>query len=126
MSTTDKESIAAGMDNCPPMLEESEFESWKIRILRYIRGKPNGKLIWNSIKNVPTPHPTTTYTTGEGLPRHIFNTLNQTEMAQEIWENVELLMQGSDLTKQQQKEILFDQYERFRANGNASIHEYFV
>ncbi|GJS01245.1 hypothetical protein Tco_0317753 [Tanacetum coccineum] len=81
----------------------------------------------------PTPHPTTTDTTGEainilsqGLPRHIFNTLNQTETAQEIWENVELLMQGSGLTEQQQKEILFDQYERFRANGNESIHDYFV
>ncbi|GJW05290.1 hypothetical protein Tco_1564146 [Tanacetum coccineum] len=148
MSTTDKESIAAGTDNRPPMLEESDFDSWKIRIQRYIRGKPNGKLIWNSIKNGPTPHPTTTDTTGEGeqqtqvirkkrddefteaenikeladiqainilsqgLPRHIFNTLNQTETAQEIWENVELLMQGSGLTEQQQKEILFDQYER--------------
>ncbi|GJU24221.1 trichome birefringence-like protein 2 [Tanacetum coccineum] len=162
MSTTDKESIAAGTDNRPSMLEESDFDSWKIRIQRYIRGKPNGKLIWNSIKNGPTPHPTTTDTTGEGeqqtqvirkkrddefteaenikeladiqainilsqgLPRHIFNTLNQTETAQEIWENVELLMQGSGLTEQQQKEILFDQYERFRANGNESIHDYFV
>ncbi|GJW74674.1 hypothetical protein Tco_0134044 [Tanacetum coccineum] len=31
MATTDKESSAAGTDNCPPMLEESDFESWKIR-----------------------------------------------------------------------------------------------
>nr|GEV10908.1 protein phosphatase 2C 70 [Tanacetum cinerariifolium] len=62
----------------------------------------------------------------QGLPRHIFNMLNQTETAQEIWENVELLMQGSGLIEQQQKEILFHQYERFRANGNESIHDYFV
>nr|GEV69943.1 zinc finger, CCHC-type [Tanacetum cinerariifolium] len=41
-------------------------------------------------------------------------------------ENVELLMQGCSLTKQQLKEILFDQYERFRANGNKLIHDYFV
>ncbi|GJX40442.1 hypothetical protein Tco_0255432 [Tanacetum coccineum] len=50
MATTDKESSAAGTDNCPPMLEESDFESWKIRIERYIRGKPLGKLIWKSLK----------------------------------------------------------------------------
>ncbi|GJU97100.1 trichome birefringence-like protein 2 [Tanacetum coccineum] len=161
MATTDKESSAAGTDNRPPMLEESDFESWKIRIERYIRGKPLGKLIWKSIKNGPTPHPTITVTTGEGeqqtqvkrektdeefteaennkeradiqatnilsqgLPRHIFNTLNQTETAKEIWENVELLMQRSGLTEQQKKETLFDQYERFRANGNESIHDYF-
>ncbi|GJX22247.1 hypothetical protein Tco_0226692 [Tanacetum coccineum] len=162
MSTTNKESIAAGTDNRPLMLEESNFDSWKIRIQRYISGKPNGKLIWNSIKNGSTPHPTTTDTTGEGEQqtqvirkkrdyefteaenikeladiqalyilcqrdrRHIFNTMNQTEKAQEILENVELLMQGSGLTEQQQKDILFDQYERFRANGNESIHDYFV
>ncbi|GJS55372.1 hypothetical protein Tco_0628734 [Tanacetum coccineum] len=34
----------------------------------------------------------------QGLPRHIFNTLNQTETTKEIWENVELLMQGSSFT----------------------------
>ncbi|GJT26316.1 hypothetical protein Tco_0906591 [Tanacetum coccineum] len=96
METTDKESSAAGTDNRPPMLEESDFESWKIRI------------------------------ESQGLPRHIFNTPNQTETTKEIWENVELLMQGSGLTEQQKKETLFDQYERFRANGNESIHDYFV
>ncbi|GKE72838.1 hypothetical protein Tco_1534879 [Tanacetum coccineum] len=120
MATNDKESSAAGTDNRPPMLEESDFESWKIRIERYIRGKPLGKLIWKSIKNGPSPHPMITVTTGEaeqqtqvtrektdeefteaennkecddiqathilsqGLPRYIFNTLNQTETAKEI------------------------------------------
>ncbi|GKD93297.1 hypothetical protein Tco_1373134 [Tanacetum coccineum] len=66
MATTDKESSAAGTDNRPPMLEKSDFESWKIRIERYIRGKPLGKLIWKSIKNGPSPHPMITVTTGEG------------------------------------------------------------
>ncbi|GKE79543.1 hypothetical protein Tco_1545663 [Tanacetum coccineum] len=144
------------------MLEESDFESWKIRIERYIRSMPLGKLIWKSIKNGPSPHPMIIVTTGEGeqqtqvirektdeeftkaennkecadiqatnilsqgLSRHIFNTLNQTESVKEIWENVELLMQGSGLTEQQKKETLFDQYERFRANGNEPIHDYFV
>nr|GEV35817.1 RNA-directed DNA polymerase, eukaryota [Tanacetum cinerariifolium] len=66
MATNDKESSANGMDNRPHMLEESDFESWKIRIERYIRSKPLGKLIWNSIKDGPTPHPMIIVTTGEG------------------------------------------------------------
>ncbi|GJU79046.1 hypothetical protein Tco_1276116 [Tanacetum coccineum] len=36
------------------------------------------------------------------------------------------LMQGSGRTLQQRKEDLFDEYERFRAIGNESIHDYFV
>ena len=126
-----EEISAAGTDTRPPMLVESDYDSWKIRIHRYIRGKPLGKLIWNSIQNGPTPHPMTTdalpagqtgveiprkkrdseFTPDEnnlemadtqaeiilsqGLPRHIFNILNQTSTAKEIWDNVELLMQGS-------------------------------
>ncbi|GKG20784.1 hypothetical protein Tco_0380585, partial [Tanacetum coccineum] len=53
----------------------------------------------------------------QGLPQHIFNILNQTSTTQEIWNNVELLMQGSGRTLQQRKENLFDEYERFCAIG---------
>ncbi|GJS23166.1 hypothetical protein Tco_0451798 [Tanacetum coccineum] len=152
----------AGTDTRPPMLVESDYDSWKIRIHRYIRGKPNGKLIWKSIQNGPTPHPMITdppttdsaavpaprekldsefseeenklemadtqaeIILSQGLPRHIFNNLNQTSTAKEIWDNVEMLMQGSGRTIQQRKEDLFDEYERFRAIGNESIHDYFV
>ncbi|GJY89892.1 retrovirus-related pol polyprotein from transposon TNT 1-94 [Tanacetum coccineum] len=162
MATTDKESSAAGTDNRPPMLVESDYESWKIRIERYIRGKPLGKLIWRSIQNGPTPHLQITVTEGQGdaavqvtrdkldeefteiennreladiqatnilsqgLPRHVFNILNQTRTGKEIWDNVELLMKGSGKSLQQKKEELFDEYERFRAIGNESIHDYFV
>ncbi|GJU28704.1 integrase, catalytic region, zinc finger, CCHC-type containing protein [Tanacetum coccineum] len=160
--STDKESSAAGTDNRPPMLVESDYESWKTRIERYIRGKTLGKLIWRSIQNGPTPHPHITVTEGQGedgvqvmrdkrdeefteiennkeladiqatnilsqgLPRHVFNILNQTRTGKEIWDNVELLMKGSGKSLQQQKEELFDEYERFRAIGNESIHDYFV
>ncbi|GJS13328.1 hypothetical protein Tco_0407800 [Tanacetum coccineum] len=54
---SNEETNTAGTDTYPPMLVESDYKSWKIRIHRYIRGKPNGKLIWKSIQNRPTPHP---------------------------------------------------------------------
>nr|GEY10639.1 hypothetical protein [Tanacetum cinerariifolium] len=147
--STDKESSAAGTDNRPAMLVQSDYESWKIRIERYIRGKPLGKLIWRLIQNGPTPHPQITVTEGQGaaaiqvtrektdeeftviennreladiqatnilsqgLPRHVFNILNQTCSGKEIWDNVELLMKGSRKSLQQKKEKLFDEYERF-------------
>nr|GFD05556.1 hypothetical protein [Tanacetum cinerariifolium] len=57
---TDKDSSVVGTDNRPPMLEENDYESWRIHIKRYIKGKPHGKLIRKSIQNGPTPHPQTT------------------------------------------------------------------
>ncbi|GKB14718.1 hypothetical protein Tco_0848641, partial [Tanacetum coccineum] len=49
-----------------------------------------------------------------------------TNTAKEIWDNVEMLMQGSGRTLQQRKEDLFDEFERFRAIGNEPIRDYFV
>nr|GEU99664.1 hypothetical protein [Tanacetum cinerariifolium] len=108
------------------MLVESDYNSWKIRIHRYIRGKPHGKLIWKSIQDGPSSHPMITdpqpegstvvpmprkkldsefsdeentremadtqaeIILSQGLPRHIFNILNQTSTAKEIEDNMNM------------------------------------
>ncbi|GJX30013.1 hypothetical protein Tco_0238092 [Tanacetum coccineum] len=61
----------------------------------------------------------------QGLPRHIFNNLNQTSTAKEIWDNVEMLMQGSGRTLQQRKKICLMSTNAFVAIGNESIHDYY-
>ncbi|GJZ74536.1 hypothetical protein Tco_0639001 [Tanacetum coccineum] len=112
--------------------------SWQVGIHRYIRGKPNGKLIWKSIQNGPTPHPMITdppptdsaavpaprekldsefseeenklemadtqaeIILSQGLPRHIFNNLNQTSTAKEIW------VMWETLKKQEQSTSIVD------------------
>ncbi|GJT57242.1 hypothetical protein Tco_0992296 [Tanacetum coccineum] len=117
METNDKEPSAAGMDNCPPMSEESDFKSWKIREgeqqTQVTREKTDEEFT-EAENNKERADIQATDILSQGLPRHIFNTLNQTKTAKEIWENVELLMQGSGLTEQQKKETLFDQYERLQ------------
>nr|GEW94510.1 hypothetical protein [Tanacetum cinerariifolium] len=62
----------------------------------------------------------------QGLPRRIFNTLNQTQSAKEIWESLELLMKGSGQTLDRRKEDLFDEYECFRANGHMKEQSFSV
>ncbi|GJV57950.1 hypothetical protein Tco_1458955 [Tanacetum coccineum] len=156
---SNEETNASGTDTRPPMLVESDYDSWKIRTHRYIRGKPLAKLIWNSIQNGPSPHPMVTDAPTEGqtgvnmprikldseftpeetnrenadthaeiilsqgLPRHIFNILNQTNTAKEIWDNVEMLMQGSGRTLQQRKEDLFDETHAYGCIGRQIVTE---
>ncbi|GJW29769.1 hypothetical protein Tco_0046644 [Tanacetum coccineum] len=136
--STDKESSAAGTDNRPPMLVESDYESWKIRIERYIRGKTLGKLIWRSIQNGPTPHPQITVTEGQGDDAVQVTRDKRDEEFTEIENNKELagriqattfssrLPRLDSTDKTRLKEELFDEYERFCAIGNESIHDYFV
>ncbi|GKF03601.1 hypothetical protein Tco_0030524, partial [Tanacetum coccineum] len=67
---------------------------WKIRIHRYIRGKPNGKLIWKSIQNGPTPHPMitdppTTDSTIVPAPRKKLDSeLSEEENKLEMWKRI--------------------------------------
>ncbi|GKC08845.1 hypothetical protein Tco_1000455 [Tanacetum coccineum] len=134
---SNEETNAAGTDTRPPMLVESDYDSWKIRIHRYIRGKPNGKLIWNSIQNGPTPHPMITDPPPTGstivpAPRKKHDSEfneeeNKLEMADTQAEII-LIAYARNLVGicKNRREDMFDEYERFRAIGNESIHDYFV
>nr|GFA37984.1 hypothetical protein [Tanacetum cinerariifolium] len=123
---TDKDSSAAGTDNRPPMLEENDYESWRIcgavppprnkRDEEFTEEKNRNELADIQAINILS----------QGLPRRIFNILNQNETGREIWVNLELLMKGSGQTLEQRKEALFDEFKHFRANGNELIQDYFV
>nr|GFC72208.1 hypothetical protein [Tanacetum cinerariifolium] len=115
------------------MLEENDYESWRIRIERYIKEK----LIWKSIQNGPTPHPQTTDPAPEGgavpPPRNkrdeeFTEDDNRNELAD--IQAINILSQGlprrSGQTLERRKEALFDEFEGFRANGNELIQDYFV
>ncbi|GKA25556.1 hypothetical protein Tco_0711665 [Tanacetum coccineum] len=45
--------IVAGDDNRPPMLDKAQYSSWVSRMLLYIRGKENKKLLIDSVLNGP-------------------------------------------------------------------------
>ncbi|GJV07343.1 hypothetical protein Tco_1344999 [Tanacetum coccineum] len=76
---TNEETNAAGTDTRPPMLVENDYESWKIRIHRYIPcGKPKWEAIWKSNQNGPTTSPeivTDASTYSQVYADNIFNIL---------------------------------------------------
>ncbi|GKC61504.1 hypothetical protein Tco_1089102 [Tanacetum coccineum] len=53
MATMAENVIAAGSENHPPMLEKGMYDSWKTRIILYIRGKKNGDMLIESINKGP-------------------------------------------------------------------------
>ncbi|GKD13859.1 hypothetical protein Tco_1198266, partial [Tanacetum coccineum] len=48
-----EDSSAAGTDNRPPMLEENNYESWKICIERYIKGKTHENAYDSDVDDEP-------------------------------------------------------------------------
>ncbi|GKD42693.1 hypothetical protein Tco_1267338, partial [Tanacetum coccineum] len=51
--STSQDIYVAGFKNRPPMLNKENYVPWSSRLLYYAKSRLNGKLIYNSIMNVP-------------------------------------------------------------------------
>nr|GFB21473.1 hypothetical protein [Tanacetum cinerariifolium] len=99
------------------MLDRTDFASWKQWIRLYCRGKENGVNILKSIYEGPYQMGTVRETLAEsteGAPQF------------DIWDNVKMLIEGSELTKEDRESQLYDDFEHFRKHKGESIHDYYV
>nr|GEV00560.1 hypothetical protein [Tanacetum cinerariifolium] len=48
------------------------------------------------------------------------------EGEEDIWDNVKMLLEGSELTKDDSESQMYDDFEHFRQNKGESIHDYYV
>ncbi|GJT43215.1 hypothetical protein Tco_0951930, partial [Tanacetum coccineum] len=118
MSSMQEDIQCAGSDTRPPMLDRTDFESWQQRIRLYCLGKDNGENIMKSIKEGPFHMGTvsnviTGGTEGavqQGLVRaRVLNDLS----AEDIWDNVKMILEGSELTKDDRESQLYDEFKHF-------------
>ncbi|GJX79025.1 hypothetical protein Tco_0327174 [Tanacetum coccineum] len=120
--STQQDIYAASSENHPPMLKKDNYVPWSSRLLRFVKSKPNGKLLYNSIVHGPfirqmIPEPEADdqaiQTILMGLPEHIYVAVDSYETAQEIWLRVQQMMKGYDIGAHEKKAKLFNKWERF-------------
>ncbi|GJX77750.1 hypothetical protein Tco_0324561 [Tanacetum coccineum] len=61
----------------------------------------------------------------QGLPKDIYTLINHYTDAKYIWDNVKMLLEGSELTKEDRESQLYDDFEHFRHNKGETIHDYY-
>nr|GEU62203.1 integrase, catalytic region, zinc finger, CCHC-type, peptidase aspartic, catalytic [Tanacetum cinerariifolium] len=130
-----KDIQCVGSDTRPPMLDRTDFASWKQRIRLYCSGKENGVNILKSIDEGPFQMGTVREPLAEGTegaphlgpecPR-IYTLINHYTDAKDMWDNVKMLLEGSKLTKEDQESQLYDDFEHFRQHKGETIHDYYV
>nr|GEU76533.1 hypothetical protein [Tanacetum cinerariifolium] len=91
-------------DNRPPMLDKDLYDSWKSRTELYMKNKEHGRMILESVEHGPLIWPTLEE---NGLPANIYSLVNHHRVAKDLWERVQLLMQGDDLIACLNKAIVF-------------------
>ncbi|GKA76959.1 retrovirus-related pol polyprotein from transposon TNT 1-94, partial [Tanacetum coccineum] len=62
----------------------------------------------------------------QGMPKDIYSIINHYTDAKDIWDNVKMLLEGSELTKEDHESQLYDDFEHFRQNKGETIHDYYV
>ncbi|GJV06855.1 hypothetical protein Tco_1344511 [Tanacetum coccineum] len=120
----------AGSDTRPPMHDRTDFESWQQRIRLYCLGKDNGENIMKSITEGPFQWNTPLYAKEkerykadiratnillQGIPKDIYTLINHYTDAKDIWDNVKMILEGSELTKDDRESPIYSM------NLNASV-----
>ncbi|GJV41168.1 hypothetical protein Tco_1419608 [Tanacetum coccineum] len=62
----------------------------------------------------------------QGLPSDIYSLVNHHRVAKDLWERIQLLMQGTSLTKQKRKCKLYDAFDKFAHIKGESLHQYYL
>ncbi|GJU63206.1 integrase, catalytic region, zinc finger, CCHC-type containing protein [Tanacetum coccineum] len=62
----------------------------------------------------------------QGLPADIYSLVNHHRVAKDLWERVQLLMQGTSLTKQERDCKLYAAFDKFTHIKGESLHTYYL
>nr|GEW07858.1 hypothetical protein [Tanacetum cinerariifolium] len=146
--------ILSGADNRPPMLETDMYDSWKSRMELYMLNRQHGKMILESVEIGPLLWPTVeedgvtrlkkyselsaaeaiqtdcdvkaTNIILQGLPLEVYALVSTHKVAKDLWERIQMLMQGTSLTKQERECKLYDEFDKFVYRKGETLHDFYL
>ncbi|GJT08532.1 retrovirus-related pol polyprotein from transposon TNT 1-94 [Tanacetum coccineum] len=115
MATLTDKAILSGAENRPPMLEKDMYDSWKIIMELYMMNRQHGRMILEFVENAIQADCDIKATNIilQGLPPKVYALVSNHKIAKELWERIQLLMQGTSLTKQERECKLYDEFDKF-------------
>ncbi|GJW59646.1 hypothetical protein Tco_0108981 [Tanacetum coccineum] len=154
MTTLADKTILLGADNHPPMLEKDMYDSWKSIMELYMMNRQHGRMILESVENGPLIWPSieekgvtrpkkyselfameaiqadcdikVTNIILHGLPPEVYALVSNHKVTKELWERIQLLMQGTSLTKQERECKLYDEFDKFAYRKGETLHDLYL
>nr|GEV63106.1 hypothetical protein [Tanacetum cinerariifolium] len=142
--------ILSDGDNRPPMLEKHLYDSWKRKMELYMQNREHGRMILESVEHGPLICLTiqencvirtkkyeelsatekiqadydikATNIIHRCLPSNAYSLVNHHRVANDLWERVQLLMQGTSLTKQERECKLYNAFDKVTHIKGESLH----
>ncbi|GKF15568.1 hypothetical protein Tco_0057030, partial [Tanacetum coccineum] len=142
MTTLADKAILSGAENHPPMLEKDMYNSWKSIMELYMMNRQHGRMILESIENGPLIWPTIeengvtrpkkyselspTEAILQGLPPEVYALVSNHKVAKVLWERIQLLMQGTSLTKHERECKLYDEFDKFAYKKGETLRDFYL
>ncbi|GKA52159.1 hypothetical protein Tco_0745355 [Tanacetum coccineum] len=151
MTTLADKAILLGADNRPPILVKDMYDSWKSIMELYMMNRPHGRMILESVENGPLIWPSieengvtrpkkySELSTSEaiqadcdikakniilqGLPSEVYALVSNHKVAKELWERIQLLIQGTSLTKQKSECKFYDEFDKFAYKKGETLRD---
>ncbi|GJZ54220.1 retrovirus-related pol polyprotein from transposon TNT 1-94 [Tanacetum coccineum] len=154
MTTLADKAILSGADNRLPMLEKDMYDSlenaeeWAIHVIRQ-----KGRMILDSLKMVhylttieenrvtrPRKYSELSATDAiqadydvkatniilQGLPPEVYALVSNHRIAKKLWERIQLLMQGTSLTKHERECKLYDEFDKFAYKKGETLRDFYL
>nr|GEW03278.1 integrase, catalytic region, zinc finger, CCHC-type, peptidase aspartic, catalytic [Tanacetum cinerariifolium] len=154
MTTLADKAILSGADNRLPMLEKDMYDSWKSRMELYMLNRQHGRMILESVENGPLLWLTVeedgvtrpkeyselsvteaiqadcdvkaTNIILQGLLPEVYALVSNHKVAKELWERIQLLIQGTSLNKQERECKLYDKFDTFAYKKGESLRDFYL
>nr|GEY36040.1 hypothetical protein [Tanacetum cinerariifolium] len=136
------------------MLEKDMYDSRKSRMELYMLNRQHGRMILESVKQGPLLWPTVeedgvtrlkkyselsaveaiqadcdakaTNIILQGLPLEVYSLVSTHKVVKELWERIQMLMQGTSLTKQERECKLYDEFDKFAYQKGETLHDFYL
>nr|GEU81711.1 hypothetical protein [Tanacetum cinerariifolium] len=130
------------------------YDSWKSRMELYMLNRQHRRMILESVENGPLLWPTiekngvtrlekyselsiteviqadcdvkATNIILQGLPPEVYTLVNTHKVAKELWERIQMLMQGTSLTKQERECKLYDEFDKFAYRKGELLRDFYL
>nr|GFA56439.1 hypothetical protein [Tanacetum cinerariifolium] len=154
MTTLAEFMILSGADNRPPLLDKDMYDSWKSRMELYMQNREHESMILESVEIGPLIWPMieenrmtrikqyaklsaiekiqadcdlkASNIILQGLPSDVYSLVNHHRVSKDLWKRIQLLMQGTSLTKQEKECKMYDAFDKFAHIKEESLHQYYL
>nr|GEV53300.1 hypothetical protein [Tanacetum cinerariifolium] len=154
MASLADKAILSGAENHPPMLEKDMYDSWRSRMDMYMLNRQHGRIILEYVEHGPLLWPSVTeegvtrlkkyfeLSAAEAiqadcdvkatniilqaLPLEIYALVSTHKVAKDWWERIQMLMQGTSLTKQERECKLYDAFDKFAYQKGETLRDFYL